>query len=83
MTAWVSEAAGNGAKILLFPEYGAMELASIAQVDPGDLDAAAAVSRTEQGGSIGERRGRHDIWEHLDSPYPFLKGRRGFFQRPA
>lgn len=42
MTAWVSEAAGNGAKILLFPEYGAMELASVAQVDPGDLDAATA-----------------------------------------
>ncbi|WP_428249124.1 carbon-nitrogen hydrolase family protein [Ferrovibrio sp.] len=29
LDAWVSEAAGNGAKLLLFPEYGAMELASL------------------------------------------------------
>ncbi|WP_088624579.1 carbon-nitrogen hydrolase family protein [Oceanicola sp. 22II-s10i] len=29
-TAWVSEAAGQGADLLVFPEYGAMELVSIA-----------------------------------------------------
>lgn len=40
MTAWVGEAAGAGAKILVFPEYGAMELASVAGVDADDLDAA-------------------------------------------
>ena len=27
---WVAEAAGNGAELLVFPEYGAMELASLA-----------------------------------------------------
>lgn len=29
LTAWVSEAAGQGADLLVFPEYGAMELASL------------------------------------------------------
>lgn len=40
MTAWVGQAAKNGAELLLFPEYGAMELASLDQVDPNDLMAA-------------------------------------------
>jgi predicted amidohydrolase len=30
LSQWVGEAAGNGAQLLLFPEYGAMELARIA-----------------------------------------------------
>ncbi|MEX5729988.1 putative amidohydrolase [Rhodovulum iodosum] len=30
LTAWVTEAAGEGADLLVFPEYGAMELASLA-----------------------------------------------------
>jgi predicted amidohydrolase len=30
LAAWVSEAAGNGAKLLVFPEYAAMELAALA-----------------------------------------------------
>ena len=29
LTAWVDEAAGQGAQLLVFPEYGAMELASL------------------------------------------------------
>ena len=29
ITAWVAEAAGEGAKLLVFPEYGSMELASL------------------------------------------------------
>ncbi len=29
LTRWVAEAAGNGAHLLVFPEYGAMELASL------------------------------------------------------
>lgn len=40
LTGWVREAAVNGAQILVFPEYGAMELASVADVDPRDLDGA-------------------------------------------
>ena len=30
ITRWVEEAAGAGADLLVFPEYGAMELASLA-----------------------------------------------------
>ncbi len=38
---WVSEAAGQGAKLLVFPEYGAMELATLAGLDvAGDLEAS-------------------------------------------
>jgi predicted amidohydrolase len=40
LTDWVAQAAGHGAQILLFPEYGAMELASIADVDAADLSVA-------------------------------------------
>ncbi|MFM5906857.1 MAG: carbon-nitrogen hydrolase family protein [Novosphingobium sp.] len=34
---WVSEAAGQGADLALFPEYGAMELASLVPDQAGDL----------------------------------------------
>jgi predicted amidohydrolase len=39
MSAWVAEAAGQGAELLVFPEYGAMELAA--------LDGAAAAADLE------------------------------------
>jgi predicted amidohydrolase len=36
---WVSEAAENGARLLVFPEYGAMELATLAGLEAaGDLE---------------------------------------------
>ncbi len=46
MTGWVAEAAGEGADLLVFPEYGAMELASLAgaQVAGDTGGAIAAVS---------------------------------------
>lgn len=38
---WVGEAAGNGAELLVFPEYGAMELATLAGLEvAGDLEAS-------------------------------------------
>lgn len=41
ITAWVAEAAGQGAELLVFPEYGAMELASLGgRVVAGDIEAA-------------------------------------------
>ncbi|WP_299205129.1 carbon-nitrogen hydrolase family protein [uncultured Tateyamaria sp.] len=41
LTAWVSEAAEAGADLLVFPEYGAMELATLAGQDiAGDLEAS-------------------------------------------
>ncbi|MGQ9368755.1 carbon-nitrogen hydrolase family protein [Azospirillum sp. ST 5-10] len=38
---WTAEAAGNGAGLLVFPEYGAMELTALAGI-AGDLDAQTA-----------------------------------------
>jgi len=41
LTAWVSEAAEVGAQLLVFPEYGAMELATLAGPEvAGDLEAS-------------------------------------------
>ncbi|WP_299648480.1 carbon-nitrogen hydrolase family protein [uncultured Tateyamaria sp.] len=41
LTAWVTEAATAGADLLVFPEYGAMELATLAGLDvAGDLEAS-------------------------------------------
>lgn len=41
LTSWVAEAAGQGADLLVFPEYGAMELATLAGLDvAGDLEAS-------------------------------------------
>ena len=33
VAAWVAGAEGNGAQLLVFPEYGAMELATLAGLD--------------------------------------------------
>ncbi|MCZ4352958.1 carbon-nitrogen hydrolase family protein [Roseovarius aestuarii] len=39
LTAWVADAAGQGAELLVFPEYGAMELAMLAGPEvAGDLE---------------------------------------------
>lgn len=39
IAAWVGDAAANGADLLVFPEYGAMELATLAGMDvAGDLE---------------------------------------------
>jgi predicted amidohydrolase len=41
LTRWVDEAASHGAELLVFPEYGAMELATLAGVDVArDLEAS-------------------------------------------
>src|SRR5690606_570186 len=41
IAAWVAEAAGRGAELLVFPEYGAMELASLGgRAVAGDLEGA-------------------------------------------
>ncbi len=42
LTTWVTEAAREGAQILVFPEYGAMELASLVGVVAEDLEGATA-----------------------------------------
>jgi predicted amidohydrolase len=51
LAAWISEAAGEGADLLVFPEYGAMELATLAGLDvAGDLERSlfATSERLEQ-----------------------------------
>ncbi len=41
LSRWVEDAAGQGAELLVFPEYGAMELASLGGAEvAGDLEAA-------------------------------------------
>ncbi|MHA6345774.1 carbon-nitrogen hydrolase family protein [Roseivivax sp. CAU 1761] len=41
LSRWVAEAAGAGAELLVFPEYGAMELATLAGAEvAGDLEAS-------------------------------------------
>lgn len=41
LSGWVATAAGNGAQLLVFPEYGAMELATLAGLDvAGNLEAS-------------------------------------------
>lgn len=43
LSAWVADAAGQGADLLVFPEYGAMELASLGGAEvAGDLERALA-----------------------------------------
>lgn len=42
LTTWVEAAAGKGARLLVFPEYGAMELASLDPETQGDLAGSLA-----------------------------------------
>ncbi len=63
---WVKRAATNGAELLVFPEYGAMELATLAGLDSaGDLERSAhAVSDRLPGSdalfaSLAQRYGVH------------------------
>lgn len=58
LASWVGEAAGQGADLLVFPEYGAMELATLAGMEvAGDLEASlwAVADRLEQADTIHAR----------------------------
>ncbi|GAA0299311.1 carbon-nitrogen hydrolase family protein [Rhodovulum strictum] len=55
---WVAEAAGQGADLLVFPEYGAMELASLAGAEAaGDLERSlrAVADRVEAADALHAR----------------------------
>ena len=57
-SAWVTEAAGQGADLLVFPEYGAMELATLAGMEvAGDLEASlwAVADRLDEADAIHAR----------------------------
>ncbi|WP_170373405.1 carbon-nitrogen hydrolase family protein [Ruegeria arenilitoris] len=58
LDAWVSKAAGQGAKLLVFPEYGAMELSTLAGAEvAGDLERSIqAVSERMEDVQILHRR---------------------------
>ncbi len=58
LAAWVGEAAGQGADLLVFPEYGAMELATLAGAEvAGDLEASlfAVSERLDQADAVHAR----------------------------
>ena len=58
VSAWVAQAAGAGAELLVFPEYGAMELASLAGAEvASDLE-----------GSIRAVSGRNPISALIAAP---------------
>jgi predicted amidohydrolase len=46
---WVAEAAGDGAQLLVFPEYGAMEFAGADPASVGDLSASLAAAANAMG----------------------------------
>ncbi|WP_029009504.1 carbon-nitrogen hydrolase family protein [Azospirillum halopraeferens] len=61
---WVAEAAGNGAELLVFPEYGAMELTATAGAD-GDLAAQTAALQPLVPlvfGTFADLARRHGVW---------------------
>ncbi|MEI4473323.1 carbon-nitrogen hydrolase family protein [Frigidibacter sp. MR17.24] len=61
LTRWVAEAAGQGAALLVFPEYGAMELASLGGAEvAADLDRALAevAGHAEAHWALNERLAR-------------------------
>ena len=41
---WVSDAAADGAELLVFPEYGAMEFAAVEPASLGNLEASLAAA---------------------------------------
>jgi predicted amidohydrolase len=63
ITRWVEDAVGNGAQLLVFPEYGAMELASISGA-AGDVAASFDVVSSlvpELGRVHGELAAKHGV----------------------
>ena len=77
MTKWVAEAAGQGANLLVFPEYGAMELASLAGAEAAkDLEASlhAVAERMPRANEVLERLAREHGVHILAPSGPVLDG---------
>jgi predicted amidohydrolase len=73
---WVEDAAGNGAKLLVFPEYGAMELASL---DPDSMGSLGGSLRFVAGlideidahhAALARRHDVHIVAASLPCPLP-------------
>ncbi len=84
LTRWVAEAAEAGADLLVFPEYGAMELAALEGAAGGDLEASArAVSHhmpraDALHADLARRHGLHILAGSgpvLDGPRPVNRAR--------
>ncbi|WP_209424849.1 carbon-nitrogen hydrolase family protein [Pararhodobacter sp. SW119] len=79
LTRWVAEAAGAGAQLLVFPEYGAMELASLGgRAVAGDLEGALSeVARHRPAADALHARlaGEHGVWI-LGASGPVFTGNR-------
>ena len=74
LAGWVEQAARGGAKLAVFPEYGAMELAALAGERAGDLQASleAVAARVddlcELFGSLAARHGLHLLAPTIPTP---------------
>lgn len=79
VTRWVAEAAGAGAQLLVFPEYAAMELASLGgRAVAADLEAALAESarhRPRADALHARLAGEHGVWI-LGGSGPVFTGNR-------
>lgn len=77
---WVSDAAGQGAELLLFPEYGSMELATLAGPDvAGDLERSlhAVSDRIADADALHARLAReHSVYICAASAPVFAGGAR-------
>ncbi len=77
LNAWVSEAAGNGADLLVFPEYGAMELSTLDGADvAGDLERSihAVSDRMEDVQTVHKRLAAEYKLHILGASAPVNKG---------
>ena len=76
---WVAEAAGNGAELLVFPEYGAMEYAAAfgaaVTSDPAASLAAASDALLDMDGAHAELARRHGV-HILAASGPSARGAR-------
>lgn len=79
--AWVADAAGQGAQLLVFPEYGAMELATLAGDSiADDLEAAtqAVAERVAAANALHQRLARqHGVYILSGSAPVYEGGARG------
>lgn len=80
LTRWVAEAAGQGAQLLVFPEYGAMELATLDGLDvAGDLEKSlfAVSDRMEAAQALHLRLARQHGVHILGASAPVDPGQGG------
>ncbi|WP_147114870.1 carbon-nitrogen hydrolase family protein [Tateyamaria sp. syn59] len=86
LTAWVAEAVEAGAQLLVFPEYGAMELATLAGPDvAGDLEASlfAVADRLEEADALHAHLASQFSVHILAASAPATRDLPGGIDRPV